>query len=149
MISRDRLAIVVFGVGSVGAAAWAYVGVRSVLRMLNEGGGGFGSAGIFELVKYLVPFLLTLRLSVGMRHWGRLGRVVQRAYLLALFAIFVAFALLLTEPIFHRHIFGHGLIDWSIFVAAFVAGAVWLPVQTFFAAGFVALRIMRRTPKAT
>ena len=86
MISRNRLAIVVFGIGSVGAAAWAYVGVRSVLRMLNEGG-FFGSAGIFELLKYLVPFLLTLRLSVGMRHWGRLGRIVQRAYLLALFAI--------------------------------------------------------------
>ena len=148
MISRNRLAIVVFGIGSVGAAAWAYVGVRSVLRMLNEGG-FFGSAGIFELLKYLVPFLLTLRLSVGMRHWGRLGRIVQRGYLLALFAIFVAFALLLTEPIFHRHIFGHGLIDRSIFVAAFVAGAVWLPVQTFFAAGFVALRIMLRTPSAT
>ena len=148
MISRDRLAIVVFGVGSLSAAAWAYVGVRSVLRMLNEGG-GFGSAGIVELLKYLVPFLVTLRLSVGMRHWGRLGRIVQRAYLLVLSAIFVAFALLLTEPIFHRHIFGHGLIDWSIFVAALVAGAVWLPVQMFFAAGFVALRITLRTPSAT
>jgi hypothetical protein len=148
MISRDRLAIVVFGVGSVGAAAWAYVGVRSVLRMLNEGG-GFGSAGIFELLKYLLPFFLTLRLSIGIRHWGRLGRIFQRTYLLVLFAIFGAFALLLTESIFHRHIFGNGLIDWSIFVAALVAGAVWLPVQTFFAAAFVALRIRLRTPSAT
>ena len=148
MISRDRLAILVFGAGSVGAAIWAYVGVRSVLQMLDEGG-FFGSAGIFELLKYVLPFLVTLRLSVGMRRWGRLGSIVQRGYLLALFALFVAFALLLTEPIFHRHIFGNGLIDRSIFVAAFVAGAVWLPVQTFFAAGFVALRIMPRTPSAT
>jgi len=143
VITRESNAAAVLGLGAVVSLVWAISAVRDVLRELDQGG-GFATAGSFEVLKYVVPFLLTVWLSMRSRARGSTGRWLRKAYRLTLFAMLVMFGLLLTEPVFHTHIFGHGLIDWSIFVGAFAAGALWLPVHTFFASAFVAVLIRPR-----
>jgi hypothetical protein len=54
-----------------------------------------------------------------------------------------------SQLFFGPNVFGHGMIGLSIFVGSFIAGALWLPLQVFFAVGFVALGIKRRTAVAS
>ena len=44
--------------------------------------------------------------------------------------------------------FTHGIdgLWFALLIAAFVGGALWLPVQSFFAAGFLGLLIKERRP---
>jgi hypothetical protein len=57
-----------------------------------------------------------------------------------MFALFAA----IVSQIVLRNDFLDGRIGWSIFASSLLAGAVWLPMQLFFAAGFIALVIRRR-----
>jgi hypothetical protein len=158
MAWRNRLAIVIFGVGAALSAVWAYSGVRSVLTELGLGGGsgigavsfGFGSLGLLELVEYVLPVIITFWLSARLRYRGRIEKISRQVHLVATLTLVAAIMLFLvsflSEVFLRTHVFGRGMIDWSIFVGSFIGGVLWLPLQAFFAAGFLGLLIKGRSP---
>ena len=139
---RDRMAAVIFCVGGVLSVAWGYRDVRSVLTSLDTGIGAFGSSSDYELLGYLLPVLVAFWLSARLRKRGRPERMLRRAHLWATATLVVIFLLFVGQVLFHFEVFGHGETGWAFLVATFVAGALWLPVQGFFASGFLALLIM-------
>jgi hypothetical protein len=54
--------------------------------------------------------------------------------------------LFVSQFFFRAEVFGSGRLGWGIFVGSFIAAVIWLPVQAFFAAGFVGLLIKGRPP---
>jgi hypothetical protein len=52
------------------------------------------------------------------------------------------------QVFFRFDVLSHGRLDWALFVAVFISGALWLPVQAFFASGFLGLLIKGRSSTA-
>jgi hypothetical protein len=142
---RNRMAIIVFGIGATLSVAWAYRGVRDVLRLLDTGGGILGSSNGFVLLGYVLPVFVTFLLSNWIRSRGRTEQTFRECYLFATLTLVTIFAVSVVQGFRIRPFFGDGVLGWAVFVASFFAVAIWLPVQAFFAAGFVALLIRRRT----
>ena len=147
MDRRNRLAIIVFGIGAAVSVVWAYRGVRGVLTMLDSGGGafGFGIVDSLRLFRYLLPVLFTALLSAFARDRGKMAVILRRLFLFAT-VIPVALVALLVSAAFSGA-FAHGVkgIWEGMLVAVLMAGGLWLPLQAFFAAGFLGLLIKGRT----
>jgi hypothetical protein len=149
---RNRLAIVTFGIGAALSTVWAYRGVRGVLTGFDAGGGGIGAGvvGISELFENVLPVVITFWLSAQIRNRGRIEQISRQVHLFATLMLVAAIMLFLVsflgEVFLRSHVFGRGMIDWSIFIGSFIAAVIWLPVQAFFAAGFVGLLIKGRSP---
>ena len=103
-----------------------------------------GAAGV-GLLGYALAAIITLWLSGRIRNLGRTGRLLRRVYLVATLALLSVFALVVSQLFFDVLDFRGG-IPWGFVVATFIAGALWLPVQAFFAAGFLGLLIKGSTP---
>ena len=144
MTWRDKVALAVFGAGATLSIAWAYVSIRGVLALLDEGGGIFGSSNAFGLLEYVLPLFVTLWLSGRVRERDGSGRFLRRAYFFTTLTLLAVYALFVSQLFIRSEVFGHGLLGWSVFAAGFVAGALWLPVQAFFAVGCMSLLIRRR-----
>jgi hypothetical protein len=142
---RNRMAIIVFTTGTILSVAWAYRGVRDVLRLLDTGGGIFGSSNGIGLLGYVLPVFGTFLLSNRIRSRGRTEQTFRECYLFATLTLVTILAVSVAQAFRIRPFFGDGVLGWAFFVASFFAVALWLPVQAFFAAGFVGLLIRRRT----
>jgi hypothetical protein len=140
---RDGIAIVVSGVGAVLSVAWAYRNVRGALTSLDAGG-FVGSSSAFELLGYALPVLVTFWLSARVADRGRSGRILRRVYLFATRSLLVIFLSFVAQVFLRVDFLSHGRIGWALFVAVFVSGALWLPVQAVFASGFLGLLIKGR-----
>ncbi len=143
---RARLARAIFLVGTVGSGVWALFGIRNLMAPYDSGVGVFGSADSLGLLWYLLPVLVTAVLSAFARDYGRGAVLLGRTFVLATLNQ-IAFVVLLVSAGF-AGVFAHGVTGvWvGVLIGAFVAGALWLPLQTFFAAGFLGLLIRGRTP---
>jgi hypothetical protein len=144
---RNRLAIVIFGIGAALSAVWAYRGVRGVLTGFDAGGGiGAGGFGSIELLENVLPVVITFWLSAQIRNRGRTEQRLRRLHLFATLTLVAVLVLFVSQFFFRSEVFGGGRLEWGIFVGSFIAAVIWLPVQTFFAAGFLGLLIKGRTP---
>jgi hypothetical protein len=154
MAWRNRLAVVIFGIGATLSAVWGYHGVRGVLTGFDAGGGGIGAGvvGSSELLVNVLPVIITFWLSAQIRNRGRTEQAFRRLHLFATLALVAVLTLFVSEfffqLFFRSHVFGRGMISWAIFIASFIAAVIWLPLQAFFAAGFLGLLIRGRTPIA-
>ena len=142
-MSRHRLAIGVFVLGAFACAAWAINNLRPVLQILGEGSGFFGGVSTtVDALWFVVAPVIALVLASRVRERTGLARLLRRTHIvtsLAIAGLVLAFAAAtIIGPV------GNGIDGFWFFVAAFVATSVWLPLQTFFATGFVGLLIDQR-----
>jgi len=141
---RNRLAGAIFVIGAATSGVWAYLGIRDLAGTYSSGAGAFGSVDSLWLLRYLLPVLITAVLSAFARDRGRSAVVLRRAFLLATL-IPIALVVLLVSAAFSGA-FVHGVngIWLSVLIAVLMAGALWLPMQALFAAGFLGLLIKPR-----
>jgi hypothetical protein len=147
-VTRTRFARAIFLVGTVGSGVWALFGIRNLMALYSSGVAAFGSADSLGSLMYLLPVLITAVLSAVARDYGRSAVVLRRAFILATLIPMALVALFVSASF--SGAFAHGVTGvWiGVVIAVFVAGALWLPLQTFFAAGFLGLLIKGRTPVA-
>jgi hypothetical protein len=137
---------VALGIGGAAIAAsavWIAVAIRRVLAMLDHGGGVFGSSAGVGLVGYVLPFILTAWLFRRVRGEGTLIRRLRTLYALSMTPLLTVLAFFVSQLFLPRDLFGHGLVGWYVFESFFLVGAVWLPVQAFFAAAFVSVLVVQ------
>jgi hypothetical protein len=145
-----RLASIVFIAGAIGSAAWALHNLwplKDLFGFGDFGGGGIGglTTGVDALISIAAP-LVAFAISRGVRaHEGRAHRL-RTAHMAVTATIIMLVAAFILVTVLGN--FTHGIDGlWSVLVvAAFVGGALWLPVHSFFAAGFLGLLIEERRP---
>jgi hypothetical protein len=144
-MSRHRLAIGVFALGAVVCLAWAINNLRPVVQFFGQGGGFIGGASTtIDALWFVVAPIIALVLASRVRHHSGAARVLRRAHIitsLTIAALILGFAALTLTGTF-----ANGIEGFWLFVVAFVGSSLWLPMQTFFAAGFVGLLIDQRRP---
>jgi chromate transport protein ChrA len=142
-MSRHRLAIGVVVLGAIACSAWAIDNLRPVLQLFGEGSGFFGGASTtVDALWFVVAPVIALVLASRVRERTGPARLLRRTHIvtsLAVAGLVLAFAAATISGLV-----GNGIDGFWFFVAAFVATSVWLPLQTFFATGFVGLLIDQR-----
>jgi hypothetical protein len=147
MLTRTRLATAVVGLGAVISGTWAYVNIHALVEMYEAGGGGgFVTSGAIDVLEYLLPAAIAFVLAMRVRE--RTGRVqfLRRAHQIASFTMAALVVLLGAAAIagaFNRGIDG---VWFGVLIGAFIAGAIWQPVQIFFVAVFAGLLINQGAP---
>jgi len=147
-MSRERVAVAVFIVGSVLCGSWAVYNLwplKGLFGFDDFGGGAiFGLSTTVDALKYIVAPLIAFAISRRLRHAGALARRLRRAHLAAsvgIVALLVALAAATASGAFAYGIDG---VWFALLIATFAGGALWLPLQAFFTAGFVSLLIAQR-----
>ena len=144
-MSRHRLAIGVFVLGAVACAAWAIRNLLPVFEFFGESGGFIGGASTtVDALWFIVAPIIALVLASRVRERTGVARLLRRTHVvisIAIAALILGFA---AATLLDR--FANGIDGFWLFLAAFVGTSLWLPMQTFFAAGFVGLLIDQRRP---
>ena len=147
---RNRLAIAAIGIAAVACSAWGIVKLVDLFTAFfgNHGGSGLGTAGAPETFEYLAPVFFTAVLSTYVRDRRPYGRVLHRAFVLATLVPIGLVFLVIAVGVAGS--FAHGVngVWMLLFASAFIASALWLPMQTFFALAFLSLLIVPRVPAA-
>jgi hypothetical protein len=134
----DNLQRAIVGAGVLVSLVWAVSNLRGLVGFADAGSGGLGavSVGVSEdFLFYLVPIIVNVALARWARRHGRAAVRWRWAHLtttLGLLGLLVISAATLM-----------GSSNVSAFIILFAIMAVALPVQLFFAAGFLALAIRR------
>jgi hypothetical protein len=137
----------VFGLGAAISGTWAFFNVRALVEMYEAGaGGGFVTSGAIDVLEYFLPAAIAFWLATRLRE--RTGRVhfLRRAHQIASFTMAALVVLLAAAAIagaFNRGIDG---VWFGVLIGAFIAGAIWQPVQLFFVAVFAGLLINQGAP---
>jgi len=141
-MSRHRLATGIFVVGAIACLAWAINNLRPVFQLFGEGGGFGGASTTIDALWFVVAPIIALVLASRVRDRTGLARLLRRTHIVT--SLTVAGLVLAFAGATITGIVGNGNDGFWFFVAAFVATSVWLPLQTFFATGFVGLLIDQR-----
>jgi hypothetical protein len=141
---REWTAVLVFCAGATISMVWAYRNVSALAAMYQSSGGiGAVSTGI-GIVRAIVPPIVVFWLASRIRDRGAIARRLRRAHQ------FLTAAIALMVVVLAAGLFGGAFRDgidgaWiSVLAAALIGGALWLPIQTFFASAFVGLWIRPR-----
>jgi hypothetical protein len=147
MTSSDRrewTAIAVFCAGATASLVWAYANVSELAAMYGASGGVGGVSAGIGIIRSIVPPIVVFWLASRVRDRGVTATRLRRAHqfiTLLIAVIVVLFAVAMVMGTFRDGISGAWL---GILAAALLGGALWLPVQTFFASAFVGLWIRPR-----
>jgi hypothetical protein len=146
VLTRTRLAKTVFALGAVVSGAWAIYNLGALVEMYESGGGGFVSSAALDLLKYVIPAAIAFWLATRVRDRSGRVQVLRRAHQLVSLTIVVLVILLAAAAFagaFSRGVDG----PWrGVLFAAFIGGALWLPLQVFFVAAFSGLLIKQGAP---
>jgi hypothetical protein len=147
-MTRNPLAMIVFTAGAVLSAVWAFYNLRPLSDLFgftDFGGGGMVAVntGIDVLLSIgtpLVAFLISRRVRerTGFARTLRRAHVVTTATIVALVALFIGLTVLADAA---RQV---DRLSFALVAGAFTGAALWLPLQSFFAIGFVGLLINER-----
>jgi hypothetical protein len=147
-MTRHPLAVTVFSAGAVLSVAWAIYNLRplSALFGSNDFGGGaiFGYSTGIDVLLYLIAPLVAFVISRRVRERTGLARILRRAHLTVTGLIVGMIALFIVLTVAGN--FAHGIdgLAFALLAFTFVGSALWLPLQSFFAAGFIGLLIDER-----
>jgi hypothetical protein len=149
VVTRTGLAKIVFGLGAVVSAAWAIYNLRALAQMYEAGagGGGFITSMAIDVLEYVAPAALAFWLATRVRHRSGSVRYLRRAHQLTSFAIVLLAMLLVAATFGGAFTSGVDGLWRGVLFGAFIGAAMWLPVQVFFVAAFVALLIEQRASR--
>ena len=144
-MSRHRLAVGVFVLGAIGCLAWAVNNLRPIFQFFGEVGGFIGGAStMIDALWFVVAPIVALVLASRVRHRTGVARILRRAHIIT--SLTIAVLILGFAGLTLTGTYANGIEGFWLFVVAFVGSSLWLPMQTFFAAGFVGLLIDQRRP---
>lgn len=145
MSTRQWLALAIFAIGAVVSGVWAVVNLRPVTEMFGAGSGfAGGTVDTIDAFTFIVAPLVAFAISRRLRQRGVLARRLRRAHIILSVTIVALIASLIVSEVLGT--FAHGLngLGFALLVATVAGGALWLPVQSFFTAGFISLLIAKR-----
>jgi len=147
-MTRNRLGVAVFIVGAAACAVWAIYNLRPLKGLIGFRDFGGGSIGGFatsaDALQYILAPLIAFAMSRLVRERAGLAQRLRRAHVALTATIVGVIALFILVTALGN--FTHGVDGlWFVLLAcAFVGGALWLPLQGFFTAGFLGLLISER-----
>jgi len=149
-MARNRLALTVFLAGAIPSAAWALYNLwplKDLLGFGDFGGGGIGgfTTGVDALVSIAAP-LIAFAISRRVRAHEGLALRLRTAHMAVTATIIMLVAVFILVTALGNVTHGIDGLWFVLLIAAFAGGALWLPVQSFFAAGFLGLLIKERRP---
>jgi hypothetical protein len=146
MTPRDRAALSVFLIGATASVVWAYFRAQSVLAMFlgTSGLGAFPSDMSALLRGLLAVSVVSVLAAFARRRGSSKAIVLQKAHRYGSLAMVVTIALpfagVFTEGLSNAFHY----IEFGLFIAALLAGGLWMPWQAFCSAGFLSLLIKTR-----
>jgi hypothetical protein len=147
VVAGNRLALSVFLAGAIASAVWAFFNLRPLAQMFGSGGGGIGGfSDSVDALKYVLAPLIAFAISGRVRAREGLAQRLRTAHMATTATIIMLIALFVLATSLGNFTHGIDRLWFALLVAAFVGGALWLPVQSFFAAGFLGLLIKERGP---
>ena len=146
-MGRDRLARAVIVVGAIASAVWAYFNLRPLAGLFGSGGGGIdGLSDGIDAVKYVLAPLIAFSISHRVRARDGLAQRLRTVHTAITGTIIMLIALFVLATALGNLTHGIDGVWFVLLVVAFVGGALWLPLQSFFAATFLGLLIDERRP---
>ncbi|HEY1308429.1 MAG TPA: hypothetical protein VGF24_32995 [Vicinamibacterales bacterium] len=144
-MTRNRLGVAVFIIGVAVCGVWAFSNMQFLVGFSETGSGGLGyvSGGYFAIddLQVIGAPLIAFVLSVLARKRGGFARSLRRAHIIATVTVVLILVLLITFVISGRA----PRLEPTVFLALMFCSALWVPLQGFFASGFLALLIQKRT----
>jgi hypothetical protein len=144
-MSRHLLAVIVSSAGALLSVVWAIYNLRplSALFGFKDFGGGaiFGYSTGIDVLLYIIAPLVAFLISTRVRERPGLARILRRAHLTVTALIIGLIALFIVLTAAGNFAQGIDGLAFALLVLTFAGGALWLPLQTFFTAGFVGLLI--------
>jgi hypothetical protein len=151
-MTRNRLQLALFIVVAAACGAWALYNLRPLKELFGIGdfGGGaiFGLTTSVDAFQYLIAPLLAFGISRRVRNRAGFAQGLRRAHVTATLAIAGMIALFVVVTALGNFTHGVDGVWFVLLAAAFTGGALWLPLQTFFAASFVGILIIERQQRA-
>ena len=149
-MKRTPLGIVVFAAGALLSATWAFYNLRPLKELFgvgDYGGGGLvGYATSVDVLGYIVAPLIAWAISRRVRERTGVARIMRRAHLTAMGLVVAVIAAFVAVTISGSFANGVDGLSFVLLAATFIGGALWLPLQGFFAAGFLGLLINEKRP---
>lgn len=149
MKSSTRLQVAIFGVGALASLVWAYSILRGIVAFASVGSGGLGavSGGVSEAL--LAYVLLPVGVNLALIRWARRrGRTAVRWRWIHLLTTLTFMIVTIGAAVILVGEFGaeSGLWLGGVLLALLVLSGLALPAQLLFAAGYVALALVRPGP---
>jgi hypothetical protein len=139
-------------VGAVASAVWAYFSLRPLVEAVAAGAGAMATVdgSAHEFLQYFIPPFIAFWLASRVRGRGRLARRLRRVHLFTTVAWIVLVGCLSMIILSSNSSGLNGLWIMAMF-GTLLGGALWLPVQAFFSAAFLAVLIKgkRRSTRPT
>lgn len=147
---RNPLAMIVFALGAILCTAWAAYNLwplRDLFGFGDFGGGGISglTTGIDALTAVVAP-IVAFAISRFVRERTGFARTFKRAHVATTATITGVIAVFIIVTALGDFTHGVDGIWFALLAATFVGGALWLPLQSFFVAGFIGLLINERRP---
>jgi hypothetical protein len=115
--------------------------------MYEAGAGGqFSTSGAIDVLEYVVPAAIAFWLAMRLRKGTGRVQLLRRAHQLGSFTMVALVVLLAAATILGAFNSGIDGVWYGVLIGAFIAGAIWQPVQVFFVAVFAGLLINQGTP---
>ena len=151
-MTRNRLGVAVFIVGAAICAVWAFYNLRPLNGLFHLGDFGGGSIAGFttstDALQYVVAPLIAFACARRVRERAGIARRLRRAHVAFTATIVGVIALFIVVTALGNFTHGVDGLWFVLLAAAFVGGALWLPLQGFFTAGFLGILISERRSRA-
>ncbi|HKE88620.1 MAG TPA: hypothetical protein VKB50_32910 [Vicinamibacterales bacterium] len=151
-MTRNHLGVAVFILGAVACAVWAISNIQPLFAFVAFFGSGSGgvaevSVGPFgiEALEAIGAPLIAFALSVLVRKRDGFARSLRRAHIIA--TVTIALIMILVIGLGIPGLVPLGVVgpESARFMALMLGVALWVPVQGFFASGFLGLLILKRS----
>jgi hypothetical protein len=147
-MTRSPLAVIVFAAGALASVLWAVYKLLPLRDLFGLGDVGSGGIGGFttelDALRFLVAPLITFAIAHFVRERTGVAETLRRAHIAATFVILGVMMLFVLVTAIGQFTHGVDGIWYALLTCAFIGGALWLPLQGFFTAGFIGLLINER-----
>jgi len=141
-MTRNRIALAVFALGAIASGAWAVYNLLPLGDFFHNGGGFVGgTADTIDALRYILAPAIVFAISRFVRVHDGVARGLRRVHLAFSASIVALLVIFIVATALGQFIHGMDGVWFALLVATFIGGALWLPVQGFFTAGFLSLLI--------
>ncbi len=145
----DNLQRAIVGAGALVSLVWAFSNLRGMAGFVDAGSGGLGAVSVGIPGDLLLVCLVAIVANVALTPWARRrGRAAIRwRWVHLLTTVGFLGLLVISAPVLTGALGAGGAGSYGgALLILFAILALALPVQVFFAAGFLALTIRRQRP---